>query len=203
MALTTYAELKQAILDTSHRADLTNFTADFITLAEARIARKLRIRAMQAESDISITGGTRTAALPTGFREARRFYLNSSPVSPLEYIASDDYWKRYLSSNTAKPSVFTIEGTNLVFGPIPDSSYTGKLLYYKALDALSSTAHGTFTSNPDLYLYGSLAAAEVYLKNDKRFPIWKGMYEEIVKELNDQDAKQPGTMRMRDDYNPY
>jgi hypothetical protein len=203
MALTTYAELQTALADTIHRADLTSHIPDFIKLCESRVARKLRNRAMQNEADISITGGTRTAALPTGFLEARRFYLNSSPISPLEYISSDDYWKRYLSSNTAKPSVFTIEGTNLVLGPIPDASYTGKLLFYKALDALSATAHGTFTANPDLYLYGSLAAGEVFLKNDKRFPLWKGMYEEILKELNDQDARQPGTMRMRDDYNPY
>lgn len=203
MPLTTFAELKTALADTMHRSDLTSQIPDFITLAEARIARKLRNRAMQAESDISITGGTRTAALPTGFLEARRFYLNSSPVTPLEYIASDDYWKRYLSSNTAKPQVFTIEGTNLVLGPIPAASYTGKLLYFKALDALSATAHGTFTANPDLYLYAALVAGEVFLKNDKRFPLWKGMYEEILKELNDQDARQPGTMRIRDDSNPY
>ena len=203
MAISTYSELQTAVANWLDRSDLTSRIPEFISLAEARIARKLRIREMETESDVSLVGGTRTAAVPTGFREVRRVYLNASPVRELDYISPQDYWKRYTSVNTGTPVVFTVEGTNLVFGPIPGSAYTAKVLHYKALDALSVSAHAVFTANPDVYLYGSLLAAEPFLKNDKRVGLWKSMFDESLMELEAQNSRHAGPMVMRDDYNPY
>lgn len=202
MSITTYAELQTAAANWLSRADLTSRIPEFITLAEARINRKLRVRQQETASDVTITGGTRTAALPSDFREVRRLYLDTSPVHILDYISPQDYWKRYVSTDTGRPSVFTIEGANLVFGPIPDTGYTGKLTYFAAFPALSSTPHGTFTANPDLYLYGTLLQAEPFLKNDKRVGLWKQWFDEILMEMEAQNQKQAGPMRMRDDYNP-
>ena len=203
MAISTYAELQTAVSNWLDRSDLTARIPEFISIAESRINRKLRIRDQETESDVSLVAGTRTAALPTGFREIKRVYLNTSPSTQLEYIAPSDYWKRYLSTDSGRPQAFTIEGSNMLFGPVPDSAYTAKVLHNKQLDALSSSAHGTFTSNPDLYLYGALTSAEPFLKNDKRLPMWKSLFDEILNELMVQDRTYQGPMRMRDDSNPY
>ena len=203
MAISTYAELQTACANWLDRSDLTSRIPEFISLAEARIARKLRIREMETESDVSLVAGTRTAALPTGFREVRRVYLNSSPVRELAYMSPQDYWARHASVANGMPVVFTIEGTNFLFGPIPESSYTAKVLHYKALDALSSSAHAVFTANPDAYLYGALLAAEPFLRNDKRIGVWKGLFDEALMELEAQNARHPGPLVMRDDYNPH
>jgi hypothetical protein len=202
MAISTYAELQTAVSNWLDRSDLTSRIPEFITLAEGRIARKLRIREMETESDVTLVAGTRTAAVPTGFREVRRVYINSTPVRELEYISPQDYWSRYMSTNTGKPVVFTVEGTNFLFGPIPDSGYTAKVLHYKAFDALSTGTNAVFLANPDLYLYGSLLAAEPFLKNDKRVGMWKGMFDEAMMELEMQNSRHPGPMVMRNDYNP-
>jgi hypothetical protein len=202
MAIGTYAELQTAVANWLDRSDLTSRIPEFISIAESRIARKLRVRAQETESDVTMTGSTRTAAIPTGFLEVKRVYINTDPVRQLDYISPTDYWKRYLSTQTGKPVAFTIEGPNFVFGPIPDSGYTAKVLHTKQLDALSTTAHGTFTANPDLYLYGALTAAEPFLKNDKRLPLWKSLYDEILNELMVQDRTYQGPMVMRDDSNP-
>ena len=203
MAISTYAELQTAVSNWLDRSDLSARAPEFITLAESRIARKLRVREQEAEASVSITGGTRTAALPSDFSEVRRLYIDGNPVRFLEYMTPQDYWNRHTSTQAGKPSVFTIEGSNLVFGPSPDASYTGKLQYYRNLPALSSSAHGVFTSNPDIYLYGALTAAEPFLKNDKRFPLWKAQFDEAMLELETQTRKHQGPMRMRDDSNPY
>ena len=203
MALASYADLSSAVAAWLDRSDLTSRIPDFITIAEGRIARKLRIREMETESDVTLVAGTRTAAVPTGFREVRRVCLNTSPIRELEYMSPQDYWARYTSTNTGRPVVFTVEGSNLLFGPIPDSGYTAKVLHYKALDALATSAHGVFTANPDLYLYGSLLAAEPFLKNDKRVGMWKAMFDEAMMELEAQNARHPGQMVIRDTYNPY
>ena len=203
MPLATYADLTSAIAGWVDRSDLTSRIPDFVSICESRVNRKLRVREMQAEANVSLVAGTRTAALPSDFAEVRRLYLDTSPIRHLEYISPADYWKRYLSTQTGKPDVFSIEGSNLVFGKIPDAAYTGKLLYYRNLPALSSSAHGVFVSNPDLYLYGSLVAAEPFLKNDKRFPLWESQFNNILMELEQQSSRAQGSMRIRDDSNPY
>lgn len=203
MAITTYSELQTALTNWTHRSDLTSIFPDLITIAESRINRKLRIREMETEADVTITAGTRTASLPSDFGEVRRFYLSTDPVTELDFMSPQDYWARYTSTRQGKPLMFTIEGSNLVLGPIPGSGYTGKLQYYRSLPALSSSAHSVFTSNPDLYLYGALTAGEAYLKNDKRFPLWKSQFEETMRELEAQSSRAQGPMVMRDRYNPY
>ena len=203
MAISTYAELQTAVANWLDRSDLTSRIPEFITLAEGRIARKLRIREMETESDVTLVAGARTAALPTGFREVRRVYLNTTPIRELEYMSPQDYWNRYASTNSGRPVVFTIEGSNFLFGPVPDTGYTAKVTHYKALDALATSAHGVFTANPDVYLYGALLAAEPFLKNDKRVGLWKAMFDEALQELEAQNARHAGPMVMRDDYNPY
>lgn len=202
MAISTYAELQTALANWLSRADLTSRIPEFISIAEARINRKLRIRQQETSSDVALTASTRTANLPSDFREVRRMYMNGSPVRELEYVSPQDYWRRYAASQYGQPEMFTIEGSTFLFGPIPDTAYTAKLSYYASFPALSSTAHTTFTTNPDLYLYGSLVAAEPYLKNDKRLPIWKAQFDEILMELDRENRTNAGPMRMRDDYNP-
>lgn len=202
MAISTYNELLAAVENHLDRSDLDDRIPEFISLAEAKIARKLRIREMETEADVTTVAGTRTAALPTGFREVRRLYLNASPVQHLEYISPQDYWRRFVSTQSGRPACFTVEGANFLFGPIPDAVYTAKCLYYKALDAVSSSAHAVFTANPDLYLYGALTAAEPYIKNDKRLGVWKSLFDEIIFDLEAQTKKHQGPMRVRDDYNP-
>jgi hypothetical protein len=203
MAITTYSELVSAVNDWTHRADIATRVPDFITQAEDDINRRLRVREMEAEADIAIVGGTRTAALPSDFGELRRFYLNSNPITFLNHMSPNDYWRRYTSTNTGKPSVFTIEGSNLVFGPIPDGDYTGKLQYYRKLPAIATSAHGVFTANPFLYLYGALAEAERFMKNDKRTAVWEDKVTKIIMDLYAQTSRVAGSMVIRDDYNPH
>jgi hypothetical protein len=202
MAISTYNELLAAVENHLDRSDLDDRIPEFISIAEAKIGRKLRITEMETEADVTMVAGTRTVALPTGFREVRRMYLNTSPVRLLEYLTPQDYWARNASTQTGTPVCFTVEGANFLFGPIPGSSQVAKCLYFKGLAAVSASAHAVFTANPDLYVYGALTAAEPYLKNDKRVPMWKALFEEIIQELDTQSRKHQGPMRMRDDYNP-
>ena len=44
MAISTYAELQTAVTDWMARSDLSGNAADFITLGEARLNRKLPLR---------------------------------------------------------------------------------------------------------------------------------------------------------------
>ena len=157
MAITTYSELQSAVtarLIIDYGATLIQ---EFIALGEAMLNRRLRIREMETSADLTLVAGTRTVALPTRYVEMRRIYLDGSPVRKLNFIPATDFWLRYMATETSKPAAYTIEADNIVFGPTPDTAYTGKMLYYQKFAALSDAAptNNLLTNHPDVYLYAA------------------------------------------------
>ena len=56
MAITTYSNLKTTIASYLNREDLTAYLGDFITLAESRLNRELRVREMVEINTSTIFG---------------------------------------------------------------------------------------------------------------------------------------------------
>ncbi len=162
MALSSYSELKSSVANWLNRTDLTDEIADdFIKLTEADFNAKLRIRQMEQQDDVTIDAEQVT--VPTGFLAVRSFFILQSSVKyPLEYITPHNLFEIKGGSRTGRPRTYTIESDNEVekfrFGPAPDTSYTGKLSYYKAIGALSdsNTTNYILSKHPAIYLYGSL-----------------------------------------------
>ena len=192
MAIGTFAELKTAAANWLDRSDLTDRIPEFISLAEARFNRVLRIRGMETVSTaISTVGGTREYSLPTGFVQMKEFHLTTDPITPLSYITPEMMSRTWAGSTTAKPQVFTIIADNVRLGPSPDAVYTTSMLYYKTFTALSTdnTTSEMLTNNPDVYLYGTLLEAEPFIMNDERVPLWLAAFEKAVSDIQNQDNK--------------
>lgn len=189
MAIGTYAELQTAIGNWMDRDDLSSRIPEFITLGESRINRDLRIRMMETTSTVTIDA--QTEALPTGFLNAKRFYIDGTPDQVMEFVTPDVFWGINASQITGKPKYFTIEGGNFVFGPSPDTTYSGKLLWYSKLTAVSSTTSGNtlFSDHPDIYLYSALAEGFHYLQEDNEAQKYDALYQRAVKEVLLEDVK--------------
>ena len=169
MAIGTFAELKTAAANWLDRSDLTDRIPEFITLAEARFNRVLRIRDMETISTaISTTAGTREYDLPTGFVQMREFHLTTDPLTPLSYITPEMMSRIWAGSSRGKPEVFTVIADKVRLGPNPDAVYTTSMLYYKKITALSASAttNDMLTNNPDIYLYGTLLEATPFIMQD-------------------------------------
>jgi hypothetical protein len=179
--LNTVGGLKTAIDDfLSRQGDFTAAykTEYFLTLAHARIlygsdhpqfpSEPVRIRCMETSADI-ITDA-QAKPLPAGYMGMRRVYLDLSPVGPLNYLPPMDFWAKYVSSTNQQPSAYTIEGDNIVFGPIPDSAYTAKCLYWKApaLPAADTDTNWIMSNVPGAYLYGALLEACLVMQDDEQ-----------------------------------
>ena len=194
MSIATYSDLKTAVAIYSNRNDLTAFIPDFITQAHALIhfgarepqfaSEPLRIRAMETSSDVAISA--QTAALPTNYLQSRRFYINSNPIGELAYVVPDVFWRTYISSDSAQPRRFTVEGENFVFGPIPDGSYTGKILYYKKLSAMSgdTDTNWLLTNAPQAYVQGALIYLWQYVFDAEKEMLAKQRFSGIINGLN-------------------
>jgi len=209
MALGTFTELKDALADWLDRSDLTDRIPDFITLAEARLNRDVRIRPMEVRSSMETTAGQRYFNLPGGYLQMRNMQINSNPITPLEYITPEMLDRLYGSDTTGKPKAYTLIGDEIQLAPIPDSDYTVEMAFYEKFTPLGDGTSGTVTSNwlttnaPDVLLYGALLEAEPFIKNDERVNLWINAYNSAITRIQDTDTKDRhsgSAMRIRNIY---
>ena len=209
MALGTFTELKDAVADWLDRSDLTARIPDFITLAEARLNRDLRIRPMEVRSSMETTSGQRYFNLPGGYLQMRNMQMNTNPITPLEYITPEMLDRLYGSDTTGKPRAYTLIGDEIQLAPVPDSDYTVEMAFYEKFTPLGDGTSGTVTNNwltlnaPDVLLYGSLLEAEPFIKNDERIALWLNAYSSAIRKLqdaDDRDRHSGSAMRVRNIY---
>ena len=206
MALSTYTELKSTIANWLNRSDLTSEIAeDFIVLAEADFNSKLRIRQMHSQTTITIDAETEST--PTGFLQARDFYiLSNNDKYALNYLSPAQMDSIKGTSMSGLPVAYTILGSTFRFSPRPADSYSGILNFYKKFDALSVSNPSNYilTDHPAIYLYGSLFHASNFLGgiDPNQSQQWSQMYQTALEraELNDREDQFSGSpLQIRSD----
>lgn len=209
MALDTYTGIKDAVADWLDRSDLATRIPDFISLAEARINRDLRIRPMEVRSTMTTTAGKRYFNLPGGYIQMRNIQLNTDTIKSLEYITPEMLDRLYGGSSAGLPRAYTLIGDEIQLAPVPDSAYTLEMAFYEKFTPLGDGTSGTITSNwltknaPDILLYGALLEAEPFIKNDERIAVWLNAYKEAVDKIQKADARDRHSgsqMRVRNIY---
>ena len=189
MAFSTYAQLQSTIADYLARSDLTEQIKDFITLAETRLSRDLRIRQMLTYTTLTTTASTATLNLPADFLQLKDIHLVTNPVYTLKYMSPSNFFRNTDTVVTALPKFYTTTGTQFIFSPIPDSAYTVQLLYYADPAALSdtNTSNVWLANCPDALLYAALGEAEPYLMNDQRLATWAALYDKAIASITASD----------------
>jgi hypothetical protein len=189
MSIATYSELKTAVANYLARTDLTDQIPDFIRFAELRLRRELRIRQMLKSVTTATTGGDSTVELPSDFLEIRDFSVSTNPVQPLTYSSPAVFSRNTRSTESGKPLDYTILASEFQLAPVPDGTYTLKLLYFAAPTFLGDTnSSNVFLANsPDALLYASLLEAEPYIMNDARINTWGTMYDRAISTITKSD----------------
>ena len=191
MALDTFSGLKTTIADYLNRDDLTSIIPSFISIAEAKFNRKLRVRQMVKRATATLD--TAFFAFPSDFLQAKEFQLNTNPITYLEFVTEKqgDLMRQDAIIAPGKPKYYTIVGTQLEVIATPDSSYTGELTYYGKIPALSdsNTSNWLLAYAPDLYLYGALVEATPYLKDDERLGTWSTLYTNSLGDIEVADQR--------------
>ncbi len=191
MALTTYAELQTAM--TSWLGNSINSASypDMITLFEAWVNRRLRVR--QQETGATLTTTLGIAELPADYLSFRQVLSKSTPDTVLDYVTPDYLDRAYpgFPYPAGVPQVFKIEGQFLFTAPY-DDSLDLYLDYYAKVPALSGTVNWLYAAHPDIYLFGALCEAELFGVNDERAALWKARRDEILDEIKMLDNKSKG-----------
>ena len=191
MAISNYSELQTAVANWLDRDDLSARIPEFISLAEARFNRLLRLRSMESKQTASTVGGQRNYNLPASYIQMRNFQLNTSPLTTLSYVTPEIYDRVWGGSTGGIPKFYTIVADEISLGPIPGSVLTMEMLFYRRFDNLSAstTTNWLLTYAPDIYLYASMLEAEPFIMNDERVPLWATALERAITDMQEQDNK--------------
>jgi hypothetical protein len=133
-------------------------------------------------------------SLPTDFLQIIDFYtLSGQTKTPLVYTTPAAMDTTTGKSTTGKPTLFTILGDTIRFSPVPDSSYTAIMNYFKKFSVLSSTNATNYilASHPAVYLYGALFHTAKFLGgiNPQQVQTWQQMYATAIERLKLNDRE--------------
>ena len=192
MALTNYSDLVASVASWMNRTDLASVIPDFVTIAESKIARDLRLRTQLTSGTLTTSTTTRAVALPTGWLEFESVTIDGTPDTLCTFRTTE-----YLdlvfpeSGSSGKPIAYSIEGTNILFGPTPASAYTVNIDYYARFGALaSSSTNWLLTNHPNVYLYACLREGAFFTKDQAGAQQWDALYKQEVKTLQASDDDQ-------------
>lgn len=195
MSLTNYADLQTSVATWLQRSDLTATIPDFISLFEACANRRLRVR--QQETTAELTPASGTVALPGDYLSWRRLTWTGTPTREMDYVEPSWLQSAFPSSPVDLPSVFTIEGGNIILRPVDATNTVLEFVYFAKIPALSSGPNWLMTAHPDLYLFGTLVEAQAYAVNADTAVLWKARRDELFDEISMLSNKTRGASAIR------
>ena len=193
--------LQAAVFDWLNRPDLSGSVVnEFIGLAEERIARDVRVRQMMATETLLTVAGQEFVGLPDRWLEGVSLRI-VNPQQRLDYMTPEELRGSYVSTYSGLPRNYTVEGSRLVFGPIPSQEYSVQAVFYRRFEPLETTGtNDLIVLAPSLYLFASLSEALPYLADEQRAGLWEAKYAAAVAKVNatEASAASAGTsMRIR------
>ena len=189
MSISTLADLENQLLSFLARARILDTVGvsnldNLILLGEKWVFRNARTPEMESSLNITLAADG-TGAVPADYASLKHARIDGSPSRPLKMRPAQWIYENYQQrSSDGKPFFIGRDGTSFVFGPFPDSTYTVLGIYYAKPTSVLTSANTLFTTNPDLYLFASLAEATAYVKNDQRISLWTQKRDAILADVN-------------------
>lgn len=186
MTLQTYSDLVEESKVWIDFEDIEARIPALIRLTESQFNRRLRVRELEKRVTYAITSAE--SDLPTDFVEMISLYNTDTGVK-MEYQSVDDLEAR--ESRTGAASKFSIAGNQLLFWPTPTEATNIAMRYRAEVPPLSSSApvNDVLQRYPDIYLYGLLMNASIFLHEEEDTAIWRPLYEVAIEDANTQNEK--------------
>jgi len=199
MPFATFAELQTALQGwLGDRTDLVDQIPNFVALAEEDMSGRLRARELHERVVALLT--EEYEWLPTDFAAVDYLAYGSGAGDrvrlPFRTMAQLDNEPNGMEQSDI-PCAYSIIGTQIRFfrpptpivvppGVDPDlepwKARHFELIYWRRVAPLTApTSTNVVLANyPSCYLYGSLVAAEPFILNDQRVPMWQAQYQAAI-----------------------
>lgn len=193
MAINSRATLQSGIADFLNRDDLTDVIPTFIDLAEGQINRDVRHWKMETTAQKVVVDDV--ALLPSDWLETKnvQYYPDINDYTkfhPLEYLSQNALDERKMNSENiiGEPQYYTFAvngGTGMyILFPQPKAREDDRIVLSYLQNLNLAGTSWLLTDYPDVYLYGSLIHAAIYLKDDERLALFSQMYGAAVQRVN-------------------
>jgi hypothetical protein len=193
--MSDFGTLKTSIMDWANRQDWSDaLVTSFIRMSEQKFNQELRVKSMIKHEIAQI--GSRCGQLPYDWLEMDLVRIES-PLSadgfmPIHYKPRDEFFRATTrddqSSGAMTNRYYTIEGTEIYFGGVPDkiNGTTYKIAYFAEVPVLSDTQSSwLYTKYPSLYMYGTMMNAAMHAVGEEQSAaIWKNLCEDTIGKLN-------------------
>jgi hypothetical protein len=186
----TYAELQAQVAAWMSRDDLTAIIPAFIEITEERINRALRTRDMERVLvSTPITDNLITPAADV--LDVKVLWAPGYPQTPLlpqsleSVIASTDH---------GTPTMYGWQGGSLYFDG--GGSVQG-VTYIKIPTLATALTSWLSVKAPSLYLFGALAEAKLYVRDEAGAQMWGARFDQLLDELNGNDQRRSGPLVSR------
>jgi hypothetical protein len=182
VAISSYSELQDAIAQWLDRDDLDDQIPTFVLMAESFFNRELKTPEM--EESYTFSTSSEDTLLPGDYLGMRAIYRETDPDFPLRGTTPDKLRQDY-GGVAGTPTSYAIVGGSIRLAPVPDSTVTLTMDYFKRIENLTVTTptNWLLQNHPDLYLFATLFFAEAYLDNATRAGQWKALAEDILGRL--------------------
>tara|TARA_R110002012_G_scaffold213566_1_gene384676 strand:- start:144 stop:797 length:654 start_codon:yes stop_codon:yes gene_type:complete len=193
MALSTYSDLKTSVANYLNRDDLTNVIPDFITLAESRLNRELRVRVNMVRAETTTAANIPFYNLPSDLIELRNITYESDSTTSyaLSYLSPESGSREWGAYTSGLPRAYTNLGLNIKIYPIPDAAYVIGINYFKKLVPLSNTqtTNDIIANFPDLYLFASCLEGAIYLNDTEQTQRFGSIFAESLNSVKEAEEK--------------
>ncbi len=197
-SIVDYASLQTAVANWLHRSDLAATIPDLIALAEMQLSIDLETQWQWAQTTLTTTAGSQSLTLPSDMLAMQRMTVLGNVNSVLVYMPPEAFDATYNGNDTGMPESFTMLGMTAALGPIPDAAYSVTCLYRQKIPALSATnpTNWLILAFPNLYLWGAILAAQVFLQDDVRLPLIVDLYAKAIAQMNGIEWNRGGSLTM-------
>lgn len=182
MPIANYADLQAAIQTWMERTDIAGEVPNMISLAEARLNRRLKV----VETNASLTGVSSSREIDIA---------SLAIVEPIAlHMTQDNGDERIVISRpvgafnyldvSSSPGYYGISGSKIIFDARLDRPYAFRFRY-KGRFALSTDAptNKLLTDHPDVYLAASIVWGGLFTEDDRKIATWKSLLEEALPEV--------------------
>lgn len=184
MAFQDYADLALSVSAYTGRDDVSHLMAQFTSLAELKLNRRLRMREMMNETPIA-TDTAGEATLPTNYLEMR--LVVNEQGRELQPTSLDALQQLY-ANRGGSPCLYAISGTLMKVRPVEAATYD--IIYYKRIPELSIAGTNWLLSRaPDVYLYALAAEVSAWEGSPDKVAAANSLLDQSLAEMIVEDGR--------------
>ncbi|TGD94062.1 phage adaptor protein [Methylobacterium nonmethylotrophicum] len=195
-AITDYDSLLENAADYIARNDLDPYFQTFVQLTEKRLNSALKVPGMEAIATVNLDGTSLAGTIPVDYVEWISVVWHAASNGPsqrLRYVEPNSPEFTYRHRPNGNPQYYTVLAGAVRLAPSRAGSV--EVAYYKTIPGLTpdNQTNWLIQKAPQLYLYGVLAEAYSFQKDEQNSNAWLQRSDErLMKFINESNSGKVG-----------